>query len=822
TTHDLDDVEQLCSRLIVVNHGKIVEDGPVESLIHKLAPFRHLVIDLQQPSEDLLHPAATTIKLEKVVIRVKDSKVIGVLTPYFGSFYFGTLMIAIHDAALQVGASVVIIRTTDIDPQDLLANDHVVGWIIVQSAVSHDYASKLTDLGKPIVAIGNRIPPEYGQVVVSDNEQGMMHAVEHFIEHGHRQIAFIGYSEQDDMKARYTGYKKALEKHGIPFNSDLVINSEVQGNESGWIAAEKIIGEKLPCTAIVACTDITAIGLIKHLEDMGYSVPEDYAIIGYDDSYAAHSNFPSVSSVNQNLDGIAGKAVELLMDQLAGKPRLSDIVYIPSSFKIRSSCGCPKHLHVTHSNTSGISNQSNDHAVSMVNNFEMYQFMISSNKPGIEDLASLMVPYFQWGCLASHQMNALGETILSIDQHFYFKSPYSIIDIKTISPEQFPPLPFYSSRGNQDIVSQAITHIIPIRVGNSEQSILALVSSEDHAPSTVPYFVLVQYLDLLAFSLERKASHQELLKQTDNYRRTAEQLEIVSRTSNDGIWDWDLEANTIECNGYLLRLLGFIPRTSTSTIHQSRFETLIHPDDLELLKAHMQSHLIDYSPFLFEFRIRHQDGNYIWLSTAGEAMRKTNGQAIRLIGSVRDISDRKRYEHQMVFLAFHDPLTGLVNRTRFYTLIKEYVSCPARQPFALLLLDLDGFKSVNDLFGHQMGDQVLIYVASLLKEMVSLPDHIARFGGDEFVILLPLDPVTDIHSTADTIIRTIKASLNQNYSQINVTGSLGISMFPQDSLDPEVLIKYADTAMYIAKHEEKNAYRLFHPSMLKQQGDKRL
>lgn len=740
-----------------------------------------------------------------------NNNVIGVLTPYFGSFYFGTLMIAIHDAALLAGASLVIIRTTDIDPEDLLANDNVIGWIIVQNAVSTQYASMLAAQGKPIVSIGNILPPEYGQIVVSDNEQGMMQAIEHLIEHGHRQIAFIGYMNQDDMQARYAGYRKALDKHGIPLNPDLIMDSEFRGNECGWISAENIITRKLPCTAIAACTDLIAIGLIKHLEDMGFHVPEDYAVIGYDDSYAGQSNIPSITSVNQDLESLSKKAVNLLIDQLNGKPRLVDITYIPSSFKIRSSCGCSNSL-LSAQGKDRFPNELNDHESSVANNFELYQFLISNNKPGLESLAKLMAPYFQWGCLASRQVNTLGQNFLAIDQYFHFKTPEYITAIKTVPSEQFPPPPFYFA--DIDSGTPFMTHIIPVRIGDSEQSILAMVSNEDPTPSKIPYSLLVQYLDLLAFSLESKASHQELLKQTDKYRRIAEQLEIVSRTTNDGIWDLDLETCSIEYNQYFHQLFGFNSRKDTSLISQSEFEAMIHSDDLNLLKEHLHSHLIDRSPFLFEFRIEHQNGGYIWLSCAGEAIRDTDGRAIRMIGSVRDISDRKRYEQRMVFLAFHDPLTGLVNRTRFYDLIKDYVNRPVGQPFALLLLDLDGFKTVNDLYGHQLGDEILIYVASQLKEMVSKPDHITRFGGDEFVILLPLDAETDISSFAKMIVHTIKSSLNQDYPDINVTGSLGISIFPEDSLDPEVLIKYADTAMYIAKQEEKNTYRLFHPSML--------
>jgi diguanylate cyclase (GGDEF)-like protein/PAS domain S-box-containing protein len=745
-----------------------------------------------------------------------DNKIIGVLTPYFGSFYFGTIMKALHDAALQVGASLISIRTTYIDPHDLLANDNVVGWIIVQNAVSNPYIARLAAQGKPIVSIGNQIPLEYGQTLSSDNEQGMMQAVEHLIEHGHRQIAFVGYLDLDDMKARFIGYKKALEKHGIPYNPDLVIDSIVRGNESGWLAAEMIKRGEVPCTAIAACTDLTAIGLTKHLEDFGYRVPEDYAITGYDDSFAAQINSPSISSVNQDLERISSKAIDMLMHALDGMPLSPETVYLPNTLQVRSSCGCMEQPDNVQARLSETPTQHNDHAANMMHNFELYQFMIASNKPGLGDLARLMSPYFNWGCLATLDFNDPDSAMLSMDQSFHFGLSDDVAITTTIAPESFPPLSFYSSLEKPTGDHQNMTHIIPIRVGDAEQSYLAMVSSGEHTPTTTMYALIVQYLDLLAFSLERNASHQELLTQTEKYRRIAEQLEIVSRTTNDGIWDWDLASQTFECNGHFLKLIGLVVTSSKQPLHESEFLNLIHEDDLELLKAHLHSHLNVHSPFAIDFRIKHHAGGYIWLTTAGEAIRDLDGKPIRMIGSVRDISDRKRYEQQMVFLAFHDPLTRLVNRTRFYTLINEYVNQPDGLPFALLLLDLDGFKSVNDQFGHQMGDQVLIYVATLLKGLIARPDHIARFGGDEFVILQPISPDTDIRHIAHTIVNTIQTSLSTNYPQILVTGSLGISMFPEHSLDPELLIKYADTAMYIAKQEEKNTFRMFHPSMLSQ------
>jgi diguanylate cyclase (GGDEF)-like protein/PAS domain S-box-containing protein len=743
-----------------------------------------------------------------------DNKVIGVLTPYFGSFYFGTIMKALHDAALQVGASLISIRTTYIDPHDLLANDNVVGWVIVQNAVSTAYVAKLAEQGKPIVSIGNQIPLEYGQTLFSDNEQGMMQAVEHLIEHGHRQIAFVGYLDIDDMKARFNGYKKALEKHGIPYDPNLVIDSIIRGNESGWLAAEMIIRGEVPCTAIAACTDLTAIGLTKHLEDFGYRIPEDYAITGYDNSYAAQINSPSISSVNQDLERISSQAIDMLMNALDGVFLSSNIVYLPSILHIRSSCGCSEQPHDVQTSSTEAPTQHSDHAANMMHNFELYQFMIASNKPGLGDLARLMSPYFKWGCLATLELNDPHSAMLSMDQSFHFGLSDDAAITMAIAPESFPPLSFYSTFEDPTGDFQNMTHIIPIRVGDVEQSYLAMVSSGEHTPTTTMYALIVQYLDLLAFSLERNASHQELLTQTENYRRIAEQLEIVSRTTNDGIWDWDLASQTFECNDHLLELIGHAMSTSKQSLHESEFLDLVHADDLELLKSHLRSHLKDHFPFSIDFRIKHHAGGYIWLTTAGEAIRDLEGKPIRMIGSVRDISDRKRYEQQMVFLAFHDPLTRLVNRTRFYTLIDEYVNQPDGQPFALLLLDLDGFKSVNDQFGHQMGDQVLVFVATLLKGLLAQPDHIARFGGDEFVILHPLSPDTDIHYIAHTIVSTIQASLNKNYPQILVTGSLGVSIFPEHSLDPELLIKYADTAMYIAKQEEKNTFRMFHPSML--------
>ena len=168
------------------------------------------------------------------------------------------------------------------------------------------------------------------------------------------------------------------------------------------------------------------------------------------------------------------------------------------------------------------------------------------------------------------------------------------------------------------------------------------------------------------------------------------------------------------------------------------FEFIIHPDDYASIREALLAHMQQKALFEIELRLLKQDGDYVWVIASGEVLYDESGKPARMIGSVRDISDRKHSEVLMHNLAYHDSLTGLTNRLSFYEVIKAAVRLRQDEPFAILVLDLDHFKKINDTYGHQMGDRLLEHVATHLKALVNHNEHIARFGGDEFVLHLSI------------------------------------------------------------------------------------
>jgi diguanylate cyclase (GGDEF)-like protein/PAS domain S-box-containing protein len=198
------------------------------------------------------------------------------------------------------------------------------------------------------------------------------------------------------------------------------------------------------------------------------------------------------------------------------------------------------------------------------------------------------------------------------------------------------------------------------------------------------------------------------------------------------------------------------------------------------------------------------------------AVRNADGEIVNYVGVFNDISASKRYEERLHHLAHHDALTGLANRVLFEDRFREAIGRARRQDqqVAVLFLDLDYFKKINDTLGHDVGDLLLQTAAQRILENVREIDTVARFGGDEFAVLLE---VIDNHEGAGTVARKLIDVLALPFQidgrQLRISASIGIGCFPQDGAEPEALIKNADTAMYRAKTGGRNNYRFFSESM---------
>ena len=210
-------------------------------------------------------------------------------------------------------------------------------------------------------------------------------------------------------------------------------------------------------------------------------------------------------------------------------------------------------------------------------------------------------------------------------------------------------------------------------------------------------------------------------------RTTQENYELAVRGANDGLWHWDLLTNRLFFSARWKSMLGYEEREIGDS--PDVWFRLIHPEDLERVQTKIRRHLKSVTPhFEDEYRILHKNGSYVWTLSRGLAVRDASGLATRMAGSQTNISDRKRAEEELVKSALYDPLTGLANRALFAERLRHAAKLAARGDyhFAVLLLDLDRFKFVNDSLGHEYGDKLLIGIASAITdertELVSRAD----------------------------------------------------------------------------------------------------
>ena len=300
-------------------------------------------------------------------------------------------------------------------------------------------------------------------------------------------------------------------------------------------------------------------------------------------------------------------------------------------------------------------------------------------------------------------------------------------------------------------------------------------------------------------------------------RRQSERLELAVQAANDGFWEWDLRAQHFYVTGPWNAMVGRAsePCVSGPDLWLER----VHPDDVGQLKSALEAHLSgNVERFEHEHRIRHEDGSYRFVRCRGVAVRSANGRAMRIAGAFTDITDLSSAHAQLRNAFYMDPLTGLCNRALFVEQLGRRLKASHERPggdaFALLYLDLDRFKIINDSLGHLVGDELLVAVSRRLESCLRPGDVLSRLGGDEFAILL-----NGLHTDqqANVIAFRVQETLSKPFlidgREVFTSASIGIAYGAPRYTTPDEMMHDADTAMYQAKAHGKARHEVFDADM---------
>jgi diguanylate cyclase (GGDEF)-like protein/PAS domain S-box-containing protein len=341
---------------------------------------------------------------------------------------------------------------------------------------------------------------------------------------------------------------------------------------------------------------------------------------------------------------------------------------------------------------------------------------------------------------------------------------------------------------------------------SSDEVVEALAAgANDYVTKPIDFPVVLARIQT---QLSRKHAEEAL-------RESEERYALAVRGANDGLWDWDLMENKTYFSPRWKSMLGWEEHEVSDD--PDEWFRRIHPDDVDRVRADIASHLEEQTPhYEDEYRVLHRDGNYLWMLGRGIAVRTGDGKAYRMAGSQTDITRGKVV----------DVLTGLPNRVLFMDRLSRSFERARRRKdksFALIFLDLDSFKLINDSLGHLIGDQLLVAIAARLEATVRSSDSIARFGrnhtiarlgGDEFTILLEdISSALDVMRVAERISSDLSLPFAVSGQELFPTASIGIALYNHSYQNPEELLRDADIAMYSAKALGKGRYEMFDANM---------
>lgn len=748
---------------------------------------------------------------------------LGVLSPVTGGFFYGEITAGVARELGAVGGRIVLIQTLDAglssdeveaapDFRTPTAWEYLDGIISIAHATQRQYLDEVVAAGKALALASEEIPGLEAPAAVPDNSTGVSEAVRHLVGHGHTRIGFAGNLVQSDMTERHDAYQAGMREHGLDPDPKWFFTAADNGEVGGRDVAAQIVAARLPITALILATDRNAIGCMAHLRDVGVGVPDDLAIVGYDGIDAGAYTEPTLSTVRQPFGETGALAARLVISQLRGDEVETRTHRAPSTFWPRGSCGCPDtagrvdtdldadfwrdqaRLYYERS-ASGEQSKREQYLIGMR--------LLDHERTDPTDLQWLETTESRGACLALWVGDPSNGRLRIAGVHDPNRALPALVGT-TCSLEQFPPSALIALA---DPAVNEVTVVVPVKSRGLDYGLLA-VAGEIDTMSNSGRETENHWAALLTAAIEQR-------RLIENVRTSEERYGLWATATNDGLWDWDLATDTIYYSGRCMELFGH-PYQAVRADPSVWFEAL-HPDDLhrvrELLSGAGTGPL---QPVEFEHRVRGIDGDFLRLSCQALPVGPPDGPAERIVGSIHDIEPRKQLEERLRQGALYDEVTGLPNRKLFLERLTFAITDARKSSglrYAVVFLDVDGFKLVNDSLGHLAGDQLLSEIGRRLRAGLRSSDLAARFGGDEFAVLLSAIEPSSIWPIVERMMMNLAAPIDLDGHEVTVSASIGITTSDGNYTDADDVLRDADIAMYHAKVHNRGSFSMFDAEM---------
>ncbi|MBO1753085.1 EAL domain-containing protein [Actinotalea sp. BY-33] len=857
------------------------------------------------------------------------------LAEHISGPYGGEVLSGILREVTAAGGRLVVVQTASsgergsASPTPLampMAARTVDAVVAIAPASAAPYVAALRASPVPVVLTSQECPEGIAPSVSPDNRGGVRAGLEHLLRHGHRRIAFAADLDQHDLCARSEAYREAMAEHGLPV-VELPLVDTPYGPSDAHGAVTTLLGLPDRPTAVMAATDRGALALVAGLTAAGLRVPEDVAVLGFDDIEDAAYATPSLSSVHVRFDAVGAQAGRLAVAMARGESVRPDAQLAATSVVVpRGSCGCRADLVAEdrsrpHDRASAVPTSRDElgallHAVlddrgngtvtpavvdlvleqvdavigrpgdvdreevlgltralsrSAPRTDTMHEVVVAltdylqrlastgtgAGSPGGTALAAALWQVQAWGAVhlgrqreasvveAGEGVARLLRSTAAESQELHWLAGthvraavlglwagrpggelrvVGVHDERTatasgdddgasvaglplpllgaaVAVEDFPPAALVD-RARQ--AEGEVCVVVPVRGPRGDWGLLALLGHLTTRWEREPY---QEWAGALCMALESERLAQDVRASRERYAMTAE-------AANDGFWELDVVTRTAELSRRARELLdlpeGFVLSAET-------WADRVHPED----RGHVRSTLRALfwhadAPASVELRVRRADGTSRWLLARALGVADEDGIVVRLLGTLTDIDGRKALEAELHQAASFDTITGLPNRRTFHRYLERVVQRCAANPgaeFALVFLDLDGFKLVNDSLGHLSGDELLRVMADRLREGVRALDVAARFGGDELAVLLTHPVPPDLLATVEELQRRVAAPVTLDGHEVTITASIGIVTSAGRYASADDALRDADLAMHHAKEAEPGSVRIFDPAM---------